>query len=255
MNNLKYKLNNGETTFGSWLMTPNHVSAEIMAGNGFDWLVVDCEHTDITLESVSKFCLAVRGQSTPLLARVRECDNLAIRQVLDIGVDGIIVPLINNAKEAALAVSSAKFPPDGIRGFSFGRSNNWGSNFDEYVTEANNRTVVIVMIESVEAVENIYEILEVDGIDGVFIGPYDLSGSYGVVGQTSHPKIMAARKRVIDACTKTKKSAGIHLLYADHDSIQTAIQQGFTFIALDTDVTYISTGSLRTLTTARHMLL
>ena len=117
------------------------------------------------------------------MTRVRENETLAIRQVLDMRARGIIIPLVNNAEDAEKAVAVAKFPPIGIRGYSFCRANEWGESFNAYVQNANNDTAVVVMIESREAVENITEIVSLNGIDGVFIGPYDLSGSYGCAGE------------------------------------------------------------------------
>ena len=183
---IRQKLAQGVPVIGSWLQTGNPVAAEILADAGFDFIAMDMEHTDSNEKEFTEFARAVQGKTAPM-ARVRENDTIAIRRLMDCGAQGMIVPLVNTQEEAKQAVAAVKYPPEGVRGFAFVRANGWGTQFDAYALAANRETVVIVMIESRQAIENIDDILSVDGIDGVLIGPYDLSGSYGVVGQTGHP--------------------------------------------------------------------
>ncbi len=236
---LRQRLQAGEVVLGSWLMASSSVNAEILADAGFDWLAADCEHSDTSIEQVTNMARAVQGRST-MLVRVRECDTLAIRQALDIGTEGVIVPLIETPEQATHAVRAAKYPPQGVRGYSFGRSNDWGINFDGYAAAANDRIVVIAMIESALAVENIDAILAVDGIDGVYIGPYDMSGSYGITGQTSHPKIMEARQLVLDACANAGKAAGVHVVLPTPESLRAAIEEGFRFVGVGGDIMFLT---------------
>ena len=168
---LRQRLQAGEVVLGSWLMASSSVNAQILAEDGFDWLAADCEHSDTSIEQVTNMARAVQGRST-MLVRVRECDTLVIRQALDVGTEGVIVPLIETPEQATHAVRAAKYPPQGVRGYSFGRSNDWGINFDGYAAAANDRIVVIAMIESALAVENIDAILAVDGIDSQSLGPH-----------------------------------------------------------------------------------
>jgi len=237
---LRKRLQQGKIILGSWLQMGSPVAAEILARLGYEWLGIDCEHTDTSLADVTAMCRAVQGFGTGMLVRVRECDTLAIRQALDVGAEGVIVPLVSTSEEASRAVAAAKYPPRGIRGYCFGRMNNWGMDFDKYAASANEKTVVIVMIESAKAVDNIKEILAVDGVDGIFIGPYDLSGSYGVSGQTNHPKVMAARRRVLEACASAGKPAGIHLVKASRQDVRRAVAEGFRFICIDADIIFLS---------------
>jgi len=148
-------------------------------------------------------------------------------------------------------VAAAKYPPEGIRGFGFCRASEWNRNFDEYVRHANHDIAVVAMIESQEAVENIEEILLVDGIDGVFVGPYDLSGSCGVSGQTSHPAVLEACAAVVKACEHAGKSAGVHVALPSASAIEQAIHDGFTFIALGLDTVFLEQGARRALQIAR----
>ena len=188
-----------EVTIGAWIQIGHPAISEVFANAGFDWIAADCEHTDIDLKTFTSISRGMYGRGSVPFVRVRENDTLAIRQVLDAGAQGIIVPLVNTAEDAQKAVAAAKFAPAGIRGFAFCRGNNWGMDFDEYARSANEDTAVIIMIESREAVENIDDILGVEGVDGVFIGPYDMSGSYRVPGQISHPDIQKAFQTVAAA--------------------------------------------------------
>jgi 2-keto-3-deoxy-L-rhamnonate aldolase RhmA len=220
---LRQRLQAGEIVLGSWLMASSAVNAEILADAGFDWLAADCEHSDTSIEQVTNMTRAVQGRST-MLVRVRECDTLVIRQVLDVGTEGVIVPLIETPEQAAHAVRAAKYPPQGVR---------------------NDRIVVIAMIESALAVENIDAILAVDGIDGVYIGPYDMSGSYGVIGQLSHPKIIEARQLVLDACANSGKVAGVHVVLPTHESLRATIAEGFRFIGVGGDIMFLTQTSYK----------
>jgi len=237
-------------TFGTWIQLGHPGIAEILADIGFEWIAADCEHTDISTEGFMSLARGMYGRGPLPLARVRENDTLAIRQILDAGAQGVIVPLVNTAEDAARAVYAAKYPPEGIRGFAFCRANNWGSDFNSYVQEANNNTAVVVMVESKEAVENIKSILAVEGVDGVFIGPYDLSGSFGVTGQTSHPVILDAMRKVAEACKVRRKSAGIHIVKPNKDNIRLAVEDGFTFIALGMDTVFLDEAARNILETA-----
>jgi len=173
------------------------------------------------------------------MVRVQHCDTMEIRQALDVGAQGVIVPLVQTVDEACRAVAAAKYPPEGVRGYCFGRMNDWGVNFDEYARAANDRIAVVLMIESRTGVENVDEIAAVPGVDGLFIGPYDLSGSYGVVGQMDHPHVMNGRRRVLEAARKAGIAAGIHLVKATEAIFQKAVDDGFTFVCLDGDIIFL----------------
>ena len=238
-NRVKKALVEKKLCVGTWIQIGHPAVAEILANVGFDWIAADCEHADIDVENFTNIARAMHGRGVAPMVRVRENDTLAIRQMLDAGAQGVIVPLVNSADEARKAVAAAKYPPQGIRGFAFCRANDWGKNFEDYANRANQQVAVVVMIESKQAVENIDEILAVDGVDGIFIGPYDMSGSYGVTGQTAHPLIQSACAKVVDACDRHGKSAGLHVVRLDEASIKKAKNDGFTFIALGVDTVFL----------------
>lgn len=230
-------------SIGSWLQSGSSVMAEIMAKAGFDWIAADLEHSAMGWEAFSAFVRAVRRLGVRPYARVARNDLMEIRKALDCGAAGIIVPLINNAQEAAMAVRAAKYPPQGIRGFAFCQANEWGAEFETYAAGANRDVPLFVMVESREAVEAIESILLVDGVDGVFIGPYDLSGSYGLLGQLAHPVIQQAKERVVQACHTYNKIAGQHLVNPTMVEVREALVQGYSLLALGMDTAFVAKAS------------
>ena len=238
-------------TFGTWIQAGNAATAEILANAGYEWIVADCEHSDIDVELFANLARGMHGRGAVPLVRVRENDTLAIRQMLDMGAQGIVVPLVNNAQDAQKAVSAAKYPPLGVRGFCLSRMNNYGADFEEYVQHANDDIAVVVMIESQEAVQNINEILAVAGVDGTLIGPYDLSGSYGIPGQTDHPTVQDACQKVLQASQDAGKAAGLHAVSAYRAAIEDGIANGYTFVAVGMDTVFLSRSAREALDIAR----
>ncbi len=251
---LKRRLSSGIPALGTWIQIGHPAVAEVLANIGFDWIAVDCEHTDITTSQLTDLLRAMTGRNVVPLVRVRENQTMAIRQSLDVGAMGVIVPLVDTAEQAAAAVAAAKFPPLGIRGFSFTRSNMYGADFQHYAETANDETIVVVMIESRLAVQNIEAIMSTPGVDGALIGPYDLSGSYGVTGQTSHPTVLDACATVARVCRAQGKAAGIHVVVPEEANVQAALKQGFTFVALGMDDVFMETSARRTLRLAHDIL-
>ena len=238
--NLRKALDDKTPVFGSWIQAASPTCAEILANAGFSWLGIDCEHTSVGLQGVESIARAIHGRNTVLLVRVSRADTIEIRQCLDVGAAGVIVPMVETAAQARTAVAAAKYPPQGVRGYCFGRMNDWGLNFDEYAATANKNVIVIAMIETRAGVDNIDEILSVDGIDGIFIGPYDMSGSYGVPGQTQHPHLKKAYQTLVEACRRHNKAAGQHIVHSTPEKLKEAVSLGYTFICLDADIIMLS---------------
>ena len=242
---LKDKLLDRKLCIGSWCQIGHPANAEILAKAGFEWLAADCEHGEFEDGNIGNFCRTVKQFNCIPLVRVKENAVMPIRRALDLGAAGVIVPLVNTAVEAEPAVKAAQYPPNGIRGFAWQRGNNWGTDFDAYASGF--KPVVIVMIESRTAVENIDAIMAVDGVDGCFVGPYDMSGSYGIPGQTGHPAIKDACSRVADACARHGKSAGQHIVVPTWENVPAALKQGYTFIALGMDSYFLGSGARQAL--------
>ncbi len=253
-NSVREALVNRRIIIGSWIQIGHPAVAEIIGNAGYEWIGIDCEHTDIDVDIFTRLARSMCSTESIPFARVRENDTLAIRQVLDAGARGVIVPLVSTGEEAKKAVAASKFPPEGVRGFSFCRANNWGVDFDSYAKNANDNIAVVVMIESKMAVKNIEDILSVKGVDGVFIGPYDMSGSYGIPGQTDSGVVKDACSKVVEACKRHRKSSGLHIVKPTEENIRAAIQQGFTFIALGVDSVFLDKAAREPLVTARKLL-
>ena len=238
---IKQKLRSGQVSLGSWMSMAHPSIAEILASAGYEWVVVETEHTAIDNSEVLRLIMAIeRGGAVPLV-RLAWNDPIQCKAVLDSGAAGVIVPMVNTKEEAELAVKSAKYPPLGFRGVGLARAQGYGSRFSEYVSTANDKTLVIVQIEHETAVENIDAILDVPGIDGTFIGPYDLSMSMGLAGQLDHPNVVAARNRVLAATRARGLAAGIHLVHPDRaeTEIRAYVTAGYQFIALGTDILFL----------------
>jgi len=230
-----------QITYGSWVHIGHPAMAELMASLGFDWLAVDFEHGAVDLGQSLSLVQAIKGQGVVPYARIPYNDLIWIRRALDTGFMGLIIPMVNTAEEATRAVNIAKYPPVGQRGIGFCPANMYGTRVNDLIATANRDVKIIAQVETAASVENVQAILEVDGIDGVFMGPYDLSGSYGALGQFDHPLMKSAYEKVLTACGKTGKLAGIHVVAPDLDQVRERVAQGFRFVALSLDITLIAT--------------
>jgi 2-dehydro-3-deoxyglucarate aldolase len=238
---IKRKLKQGGVSLGSW-MSMAHVSiAEILAGAGYEWVVIETEHTAIDNSEVLRLLGAIEHAGSVPLVRLAWNDPIQCKAVLDSGAAGVIVPMVNTRADAELAVKAAKYPPLGFRGVGLARAQGYGERFKEYVERANDDTLLILQIEHIDAVNNIDAILDVPGIDGTFIGPYDLSMSMGVPGQLEHPDVVKARDRVLAATLKRGLTAGIHLVHPDSAAheMSAIVAAGYRFIALGTDILFL----------------
>ncbi len=240
---VKRKLRQGLPTFGSWIMIGDLAVAEILAGAGFDWITVDMEHTPIGYEKLSVLLSGIRSRGPESLVRIEDNDPAVIKRVLDCGADGIIIPLINSGQEAEAAVRAAKYPPAGVRGVSLGRASEYGNNFEDYFHSINDEVIVMAQIEHFKAVDKIEDIVSVEGLDGVFLGPYDLSGSMGIVAQFDHPRMAEARKRILEAARKAGKAIGIHEVRPDAEAVKLLLEEGFNFIACSIDTIFLGSSS------------
>lgn len=238
-NQVKHKLRAGQPSLGSWVMIGHQASAEILAGAGFDWITIDMEHTSIGYETLPVLLEAIRSRGPQAFVRIEANDPAVIKRVLDCGAGGIIVPLVNSAAEAEAAVRAARYPPAGFRGVSLGRASDYGANFDDYFRSINDELLVVAQIEHYRAVEAIDEIVAVEGLDAVFLGPYDLSGSMGIVGQFDHPRMGEARRRVLEAGRAAGKAVGIHEVRPEAGPVRSLLQEGFTLIACSLDTIFL----------------
>jgi len=232
---LKNKLKNNQLTIGSWIMMGNPMSVEVMALAGFEWLVIDIEHTSIDLQTTENLIRTIQSNNIKALVRVSKNEEVVIKRILDMGADGIIVPMVCSKDDAVQAVNYAKYPPLGKRGVGLYRASGYGTKFEEYKKWVNNELVIIAQIEHIDAVNNIDEILQVEGIDGTIIGPYDLSGSMGYPGDFEREDVKDAVQKVLDKCQEYNIPSGFHVVDTHPEKLQMKIDQGCTFLAYGID--------------------
>lgn len=240
-NTLKKKLAKRVITLGSWVTLGHPSVAEVMAAAGFEWLTVDMEHSAITLAEAQHLIQVIELAGCVPLVRVGFNDPNLIKRVMDAGAHGVIVPQVNSVKEAKLAVSAVRYPPEGTRGVGLARAQGYGTDFEEYKKWNDRESIVIVQVENIRAVDAIDEILSVDGVDGFIVGPYDLSASLGVPGQFTHPAFLKAMKRVQGAIGKNPGvSAGFHVVPPEPDLVREKISEGYTFLAYSLDSLFLA---------------
>jgi 2-dehydro-3-deoxyglucarate aldolase len=254
MGTTKEKLRKGEAVLGGWIMIGHPAVAEIMAGEGLDFIGVDLEHTTTDVRTFYEMALAVKGSGCDLLARLHSCDPVLAKLVLDAGAQGIIVPSVNTPQQAAQAVAMAKFPPQGFRGTSLCRATDFGRNFPAYFAAHNDNVLVVVMLEHVDAVGQADVILATPGIDAALIGPYDLSASMGLAGQMDHPQLRAAQQTILEACRRQGVAAGIHVVATEGDELVRRIGAGYRFMVYGVDTLFIMQGYRQALRRVRSGL-
>ncbi len=245
---LKQKLKNNELTIGSWIMIGNSMSVEVMALAGFEWLVIDIEHTSISMETVQALITTIQANNIKALVRVSKNEEVVIKKVLDMGADGIIVPMVSSKEDALQAVEYAKYPPVGKRGVGLYRASGYGTTFEEYKKWVDEELVIIAQIEHIDAVNNIDEIVSVEGIDGTIIGPYDLSGSMGYPGEFEREDVKLAVQKVLDRCKEKNIPSGFHVVDTDPSKLQEKIAQGCTFLAYGIDYFFMRDAAISGMT-------
>lgn len=236
MSSFKTRLRDRELFIGTLVTLSSPDVAEIMSRVGFDYLWIDLEHTPLDFVHAQRMVQAVGGRC-PCLVRIPENKEVWIKKALDTGCDGIVVPQVRSAAEAEAVVRWSLYPPEGERSVGVSRAHRYGMGFQEYVEKANDELVIVLQVEHVEGVQSVGSIVEVEGIDAILVGPFDLSGSLGVLGQIDHPDVGTA----IEAVTRHCEGAGVTLgIFAvDAAYARDAIAQGFSLIALGMDAFYL----------------
>ncbi|HVV43924.1 MAG TPA: 4-hydroxy-2-oxoheptanedioate aldolase [Bryobacteraceae bacterium] len=227
---------------GLWLALAGPCGAEICAGAGFDWLLIDGEHGPNDVRSILAQLQALAAYPVHAVVRPPVDDVALIKQLLDIGAQSLLIPMVESAEQARLLVSAVRYPPDGIRGVASGlvRAAHW-NGIPDYLDEADDEICLLVQIETRRGLENIEEIAAVEGVDGLFIGPADLSASLGHRGRPEHAEVRAAITGAIDRIRTAKKAAGI--LTRDEKLARQYLAQGASFVAVGADTTLLSLGT------------
>lgn len=240
-NRFKQAMAQRQAQIGLWLGLADAYSAEILAGTGYDWLLVDGEHAPNDLRGMLAQLQAVAPYPSQAVIRPVIGDTALIKQVLDIGAQTLLVPMVETAEQAQQLVNAMQYPPKGIRGVgsALARASRWNT-IPGYLDHADEQMCLLVQIENKEGLANLNEIVAVEGVDGVFIGPADLSAAMGHRGNPGHPEVQAAIEDAIARIGKAGKAAGI--LSADEKLARRYIELGAAFVAVGVDTTVLMRG-------------
>jgi len=241
INRFKQRLNSGETQIGLWLGLADAYCAELAANAGFDWLLIDGEHAPNDVRGMLSQLQAIVPYASQAIIRPVIGDTALIKQMLDIGVQTLLVPMVESAEQAQQLVRAIHYPPQGLRGVgsALARASRWNS-IPGYLDQADAQMCLLVQIENREGLANLDAIAAVEGVDGVFIGPADLSASMGHRGNPGHPEVQAAIEDAIVRIQNAGKAAGI--LSADEKLARRYIELGAAFVAVGVDTTVLMRG-------------
>jgi 4-hydroxy-2-oxoheptanedioate aldolase len=232
-NKIKQGLRAGEVQVGLWCSLANHLTVEVVGGAGFDWLMLDTEHAPNDLTMVHNQLQAMDRGGASAVVRPPWNDTVTIKRYLDLGVQTLLVPMVQTVQEAQRAVAATRYPPLGVRGLAtLTRANDYGRT-KSYLGQCHEEICVIVQLETRQSLENLEAIAAVEGVDALFIGPADLSADLGYLGQSNHPEVRQVIDDTIARILRTGKAAGI--LTPDESYAQRCIERGVTFVGVGSD--------------------
>ena len=249
LNILKYpefraKLNDTSPTLGAWITLSDPKIAEIFAAAGFDWVLVDLEHSGISITQAELHLRMLASSSALAFCRPTTRSTDQMRRLMDAGADGFILPMCNSASDLDHAVAATRFAPHGRRGMGLHAANCYSLNFYEYYEMQKHHPILIAQIEDVEGIDNIDAIASHNACDGIFLGPFDLSLSLGCPGDFEHPDFLDALAKVKDAARTHNISLGIHVISPNQKDIAEAAANGFRFMACSLDTKILLEASL-----------
>ena len=234
VNSFKQSLKEGRQTIGCWLTQGTAIAAEIAATADFDWLLIDTEHSPNDVPSVLAQLQAISGYDAAAAVRPHIGETHIIKQILDLGCQTLIVPMVESAAQAEMLVKSMRYPPNGIRGVGGAGARATGfSSHADYLTTADNEMCLVVQIETKAGLDALEDILTVDGVDAVFIGPSDLSANLGHIGNIGAPEVVKAVETALDKIAASEKASGIMAL--DPAAAKGYLARGVDFVAVSID--------------------
>ena len=246
------RIGDGRPRFGMWLASGSGYVTEICAGSGIDWVLLDQEHAPNDLRTTLEQLQVLAGYpDVDVLVRPPSADPVFIKQLLDIGAQNIIVPMIAEPAAAAAAVAATRYPPAGIRGVgsALARASRW-NRISEYLVKADASVSLTVQVETVSGLEHLGDIADVDGVDAVFIGPADLAASMGRLGQPEHPEVVSAIETALATVIERGKSAGVN---AFKESVaRRYLRAGVSFVLVGADVALLARGAEELVTKYRR---
>ena len=240
-NAFKRALKAGKTQIGLWSSLSSNYTVEVIAGAGFDWILLDMEHSPNDLESLLSQLQAAAPYPSHAAVRVPWNDMVTIKRVLDAGAQTLLIPYVQNAEEAKQAVASTRYPPAGVRGVAgTTRATRFG-RVKDYAKRAHEEICVLVQLETQSALAEIERVAAIDGVDGIFIGPADLHASLGYTGETANPAVMPVIEDAIRRIRKAGKAPG-YLSPVEADA-KRMISAGALFVAVGADVGLLARGA------------
>jgi 2-dehydro-3-deoxyglucarate aldolase/4-hydroxy-2-oxoheptanedioate aldolase len=251
----KERVRKGEIVLGGHIFLPNPSAAELMASFGYEYIWLDGEHGSFDKDSILNHLMAINGAGAGVFVRVTAGEPYFIKPVLEMGPDGIIFPQISSVEEAKRAIDACIYPPAGKRGFGPRRANRYTKFSDrEYLDSVDECLVKIVQIEHIDGINNLDSILEIKGIDGIVVGPYDLSGSLGLLAELKHPKVIAAYEKITSICRAHKVPCGVSTGYGDGEYLKLWLDLGINFIFAGDDLGFLKDGTLSTIGKVKAMI-
>lgn len=243
-NKFKAKTRSGQICIGTGITCTDPTITEALCSVS-DFVWIDMEHNALSLETVQAHIMATKGSDTTSLVRVRWNDPVLIKPVLDIGADGVIVPLVRTADDVRRAVAACRYPPEGIRGFGPRRASGYGRlGGPEFCRLANETVIVVVQIEHIEAVQNLDEILAVPGLTSVLVGPNDLAGSMGLMGQPEHPEVLRVMETIVAKTRQTNVFASV-AIGGGPEEFAAWVKRGVQWITIGGDIGFMLSAANR----------
>lgn len=240
-NAFKHAIAQGQQQIGLWCTLPDPYVTEFLAHAGFDWLLIDSEHSPSDLKTIGTQIAVARDANTSIIVRPPVNDTVVIKQYLDIGAQTLLLPMVNSAAEARAAVAAMRYPPEGVRGVAgTTRATRFG-RIPGYHKNASTELCLLVQVETKAALDELEAIAAVDGVDGIFIGPSDLAASLGFPGNPYEPEVVATIEKAIQRIRATGKPAGI--LAFDEEYLHECVAQGTTFTAVGGDIALLLSGA------------
>lgn len=241
VNAFKRALAAQKSQIGLWCSLSSNYSVEVVAGAGFDWLLLDCEHSPNDLESLLTQLQAVAPYPTTPVVRVPWNDTVTIKRVLDIGAQSLLIPYVQNADEARSAVAAVRYPPGGVRGVAGSTRATRFGRIKDYAKRAQDELCLLVQVETESALRHVEAIAAIDGIDGIFIGPADLHASMGYPGEVANPKVFPLIEDTLRRIRAAGKAPGI--LVGDEALARRCIDAGSLFTAVGADTAILARGA------------
>lgn len=241
VNTFKRALTEGRSQIGLWCSLAHHYSLEAVAGAGFDWLLLDSEHSPNDLESLLQQMQAVAAYPSEAVVRIPWNDTVTIKRVLDAGARSLLIPYVQNPDEARAAVAATRYPPQGVRGVSMTTRATRFGRVRDYAKHAHEQICLMLQLETREALEHIEAIAAIDGVDGIFIGPADLHASMGLAGESANPAVVPLIEDALRRIRKAGKAPGI--LTGDEALARRYIEAGSLFTAVGADIAILARGA------------